>query len=122
MVTIRVFVSSTWLGLQPYQKAVEDVLQRMRETKFIGMAYFGSRDETTRKTSLAEAEQSDVHIGQFGGRYGSGITEAEYRRRRHGAADSPEGRSLELQHYLPELMSLVQGSAGAAQFYAAVSR
>jgi tetratricopeptide (TPR) repeat protein len=77
-----VFVSSTWLDLQPERKAVELALQRMRETKLIGMEYFGSRDDTAREVSLAEVDRSHFYIGIFGARYGSGITEAEYRRAR----------------------------------------
>jgi hypothetical protein len=80
--TIHIFVSSTWLDLQPERQAVETVLQRMRETKFIGMEYFGSRDETTQRASLDEVDRSQVYVGIFGGRYGSGITEDEYRRAR----------------------------------------
>jgi hypothetical protein len=79
---VRVFVSSTWLDLQPERQAVEATLQRMRETKLVGMEYFGSRDENTRHASLNEVDRSQVYVGIFGGRYGSGITEAEYRRAR----------------------------------------
>ena len=79
---VPVFISSTWLDLQPEREAVEAALQRMRETKYAGMEYFGSRDEDTRSTSLAEVDRSQVYVGIFGGRYGSGITEAEYRRAR----------------------------------------
>ena len=80
---VQVFVSSTWLDMQPERKAVETALQRLRETRFIGMEYFGSQDETTRQVSLNEVDRSAVYVGLFGGRYGSGITEAEYRRARH---------------------------------------
>jgi len=45
---LHVFVSSTWLDLQLERAAVETALQRLRETKFVGMEYFGSRDEDTR--------------------------------------------------------------------------
>ena len=76
----RVFVSSTWLDLQPERAAVEKALQRMRQTKLNGMEYFGSRDENTRDVSLIEVDRSEVHFGIIGGRYGSGITEEEYRR------------------------------------------
>jgi len=79
---VQVFVSSTWLDLQPERQAVEATLQRMHETKFVGMEYFGSRDETTRRTSLDEVDRSRVYIGIIAGRYGSGITEDEYRRAR----------------------------------------
>jgi len=77
---VQVFVSSTWLDLQPERAAVAQVLQRLRETKFIGMEFFGSRDETNRVASLNEVDRSQVYVGIFGGRYGSGITEQEYRR------------------------------------------
>jgi len=76
---VHIFVSSTWLDLQPERKAIEIALQRLRETKFIGMEYFGSRDETTQRASLDEVDRSQVYVGIFGGRYGSGITEDEYR-------------------------------------------
>lgn len=79
---VQVFVSSTWLDLQPERQAVEAALQRLHETKFVGMEYFGSRDETTRRTSLDEVDRSRVYIGIIAGRYGSGITEDEYRRAR----------------------------------------
>lgn len=76
----QIFVSSTWLDLQPERQAVESALQRLREVKFNGMEYFGSRTETTREASLVEVDRSHVYIGLFAGRYGSGITEDEYRR------------------------------------------
>src|SRR4051794_9550167 len=52
----------------------------MGDTEHHGMEYFGSRPETARAVSLAEVDRSDVYVGIFGFRYGSGITEAEYRR------------------------------------------
>lgn len=79
---VQVFVSSTWLDLQPERKAVEAVLQRMHETKFVGMEYFGSRNEATQRASLGEVDRSQAFIGIIAGRYGSGITEDEYRRAR----------------------------------------
>jgi hypothetical protein len=80
--TVCVFVSSTWLDLQPERASIEAALQRLRETKFVGMEYFGSRGESTRHASLDEVDRSQVYVGIFAGRYGSGITEAEYRRAR----------------------------------------
>lgn len=77
---VRVFVSSTWLDLQPERLAVEKALQRMHQTKLHGMEYFGSRDEAPRQASLDEVDQSQVYVGIIGGRYGSGLTEEEYRR------------------------------------------
>ena len=59
---LPVYVSSTWLDLQPERKAVERAVQRLRETKFVGMEYFGSRDETTRQASLDDLERSRVYV------------------------------------------------------------
>ena len=75
---VRVFVSSTWLDLKPERGRVEEVLDRFKDTKFIGMERFGSHPETTRVESLREIDQCDLYLGIIGGRYGSGITEAEY--------------------------------------------
>jgi len=80
--TAHVFVSSTWLDLQPERAAAEKAVVKMRETKFLGMEHFGSRDETTRRASLDEVDRSDLYVGIIAARYGSGITEAEYRRAR----------------------------------------
>ncbi len=77
---LRVFVSSTWTDLQPERKALEQALARLRETKFIGMEYFGSRNETTREVSVLEVNRTDLFVAVIAGRYGSGITAAEYRR------------------------------------------
>jgi hypothetical protein len=78
----RIFISSTWEDLQSERQAVERALHRLRDTAFAGMEYFGSRPETPREVSLAEVDRSDVYIGLLAHRYGSGITEAEYRRAR----------------------------------------
>lgn len=80
LTVLRIFVSSTWLDLQPERQALERAIQRIRETKFAGMEYFGSREETTLQVSLAELQKADVYVGVLGARYGSGITEAEYRK------------------------------------------
>lgn len=79
---LPVFVSSTWLDLRPERDAVREVVLRIQETQFVGMEYFGSRDETTRRASLDEVDRSRIYVGLFAARYGSGITEAEYRRAR----------------------------------------
>jgi len=78
--TLPVYVSSTWLDLGPERKAVEAAVGRLRETKFVGMEYSGSRDETTRQASLDDVDRSRAYVCIVAGRYGSGITEAEYER------------------------------------------
>jgi hypothetical protein len=79
---VHVFVSSTRLDLQPERQAVEAAIHRMRETRYVGMEYFGSRDERTQRASLDEVDRSEVYVGIIAARYGSGITEDEYRRAR----------------------------------------
>ena len=79
---VPVYVSSTWRDLGPERKAVEAAVNRLRETKFVGMEYFGCRDETTRQASLDDIDRSRVYLCIIAGRYGSGITEEEYDRAR----------------------------------------
>lgn len=59
---------------------VEQALNRMKSTTFIGMEYTASRLGMPKEVSLAEVERSDVYIGIFAHWYGEGITESEYRR------------------------------------------
>ncbi len=79
---LRVFIGSTWLDLIAEREAVERALNRLRAARFVGMEYFGAQSTTTRESSLVELERCDVYVGIIGYRYGSGITEAEYRRAR----------------------------------------
>lgn len=80
--TIKVFLSSVWLDLQPERNAAEKILHGFSEVKFIGMEYFGSRNETAQESSLRELDECQLFVGIFDERYGSGITEDEYRRAR----------------------------------------
>jgi hypothetical protein len=79
---VPIFVSSTWRDLQPEREIVDKLLRRFKDAKFVGMEYFGSDDGTTRAASLDAVDECDLFIGIIGGRYGSGITEAEYDRAR----------------------------------------
>src|SRR3954466_4767793 len=78
----RVFVSSTWLDLQPERQALMNALHRMEEMRFVGMEFFGNRPDDTHAASLDQVEACEVFVGVIGFRYGSGITAAEYRRAR----------------------------------------
>ena len=78
----NVFVSSTWLDLRPERAIILEVTQRFKQLKFLGMEYFGSRNEGTCQASIDEVDQSQLYVGVVGGRYGSGITEQEYLRAR----------------------------------------
>jgi hypothetical protein len=75
---VPIFVSSTWRDLQPERDVVDKLLRRFKDAKFVGMEYFGSDEGTTRTASLDAVNDCDLYIGIIGGRYGSGITEAEY--------------------------------------------
>ncbi len=79
---VRIFISSTWQDLQPEREAVERALHRMQDTSFTSMQYFGSRHDTPEQFSLMELERCNIYVGIFAHRYGSGITEKEYRRAR----------------------------------------
>ena len=78
----RVFVSSTWLDLQPERRALMEALNRMEEMRFVGMEFFGNRPDDTHDASIDQVNVCEVFVGIIGFRYGSGITEAEYRRAR----------------------------------------
>jgi len=84
---VPIFVSSTWLDLQPERDIVDKLLRRFDDAKFVGMEYFGSDEGTTRDASLAAVNNCELYIGIIGGRYGSGITEAEYDGARAGDLD-----------------------------------
>ena len=78
----RVFVSSTWLDLQPERRALMEALNRMDEMRFVGMEFFGNRPDDTHDVSIDQVDLCELYVGVIGHRYGSGITEAEYRRAR----------------------------------------
>ncbi len=78
----RVFVSSTWVDLQPERRALMEALNRMEEMRFVGMEFFGNRPDDTHDASIDQVDLCEVFVGIIGFRYGSGITEAEYRRAR----------------------------------------
>jgi hypothetical protein len=85
----KIFVSSTSKDLPAERAAVEEALNQMRDTEFLGMEYFGSRPGNPKSVCMKEVEESDVYIGIIADRYGyvdpeTGIsmTELEYRRAR----------------------------------------
>jgi DNA polymerase III delta prime subunit len=79
---IRVITPS---DLQPERRALMDALNRMEEMRFVGMEFFGNRPDDTHDASIDQVDLCEVFVGIIGHRYGSGITEAEYRRaREHG--------------------------------------
>jgi hypothetical protein len=80
--TPQVFISSTWLDLQPEREAVVAALGKLNEIRVAALETFGSRTKPPGEVGLAAIDASDAYVGIFAGRYGSGSTEAEYRRAR----------------------------------------
>lgn len=68
--SVPVFVSSTFVDLQPYRNAVCDVLHRL-EAVVRGMEYFGALPETPRDECLRIVRSCRFYIGVFAMRYGS---------------------------------------------------
>lgn len=100
---VQIFVSSTALDLRPERESVAEALQRMRYIRPVVMERFGARDDPPRTVSLEELDECQLYVGILGGRYGSGITHAEYCRAlelgleclvylKDEAAIPPEGR------------------------------
>ncbi|MBI4234470.1 MAG: DUF4062 domain-containing protein [Chloroflexi bacterium] len=67
---VPVFLSSTYLDLKPYRKAVWDELEALKMS-VNGMEIFGARPEQPLETSLAEVSKSRYFICVLGTRYGS---------------------------------------------------
>ena len=59
----RVFVSSTWIDLQPERKALMEALHRMEEMRFVGMEFFGNRPDDTHDASIDQVDLCEVFVG-----------------------------------------------------------
>jgi hypothetical protein len=76
----RYFLSQTRLVEDsPLGISVKTISSFSRNHEIGAEEYFGSRNEGAREVSLAEVAHCDLYIGLLAGRFGSGITEAEYR-------------------------------------------
>lgn len=78
----RIFVSSTYEDMIPFREAAEKSLIRLKQ-QLVAMEYFGSRNEDSLSTALAEVASSSLFVLLIGARYGSesdgiSITEHEY--------------------------------------------
>jgi tetratricopeptide (TPR) repeat protein len=81
---MKVFISSTYVGLIEHRKAVVNSLRAMGE-EVEHMEIFGARDEEPTKASLDELDRCDVLVGIYAYRYGTvpkgskvSVTEQEY--------------------------------------------
>lgn len=82
--SVPVFVSSTFVDLQPYRTAVREVLHRL-EAVVRGMEYFGALPETPKNECLRIVRSCRFYVGIFAMRYGSidpesgkSLTQMEY--------------------------------------------
>lgn len=83
-ITVRVFVSSTWLDLQEHREAVRAVIRQLGAVD-VAMEHLGARDERPKAECLRLVREADAFVGIYAYRYGSvpdgeevSITEAEY--------------------------------------------
>ena len=81
---VRVFISSTMRDLQAERKCVEDALTAL-DLKAVRAESIGAQSASPYEASLAMAQECDIYLGIYGGRYGSivpgdgrSITEIEY--------------------------------------------
>jgi hypothetical protein len=81
---IRVFISSTMKDLQPEREAVERALQSL-DLQAVRAETIGSQSASPYEVSLMMAQNCDIYLGIYGGRYGTvvpgdgrSITEIEY--------------------------------------------
>ncbi|MCE5320644.1 MAG: DUF4062 domain-containing protein [Bacteroidales bacterium] len=82
----NVFISSTYLDLIDYRKAIWELLEKYK-VNVKGMEAFGARKETPLETCLNEVNQSDIYVGIIAHRFGSidvvsgkSFTQLEYER------------------------------------------
>lgn len=80
----RIFVSSTYIDLAGYRKAVEEAINDLGQ-KYEGMEYMGGRPEEPTTACLKMIDKCDLFIGIYAWRYGHippgseiSITEQEY--------------------------------------------
>ena len=81
---LRVFVSSTFIDLEEYRKAVCDILRQAGAID-VAMEHIGARDERPKEECLRLVKESDAFIGIYAHRYGTiptgelkSITQMEY--------------------------------------------
>ena len=81
---MKIFVSSTYVDLIEYRKAVERAINQLQE-QHVMMEYFGSRPQEPKTAALAEVQQCDLFVGVYAHRYGTvpdgetkSVTELEF--------------------------------------------
>lgn len=81
---VNIFVSSTFIDLEEYRKAVCDIIRQLGAVD-VAMEHLGARDERPKEECLRLVQDSDAFIGIYAHRYGTiptgetiSITEMEY--------------------------------------------
>jgi hypothetical protein len=70
IMSLPVFVGSTFTDLQPYRDAAREALHRL-EVVVRGMEYFGSLPDTPKEECLRIVRSCSIYVGVFAMRYGS---------------------------------------------------
>jgi hypothetical protein len=114
-----VFVSSTYLDLQPERSAVREAVLRL-QCRFAGLEYFGSDPERPLQVSLNLVKHATIYVGIIAHRYGTvdsdsgkSITQLEY--------EFARDRGIPTLIYIKEPLSLVEPTSQYIDFDA-VSR
>lgn len=76
---LNVFVSSTYMDMRDEREVAKNAIDRVKHLKFSGMEFFANDPDSPLGLSLQRLAQCQVYVGIFGDRYGSGITEKEYK-------------------------------------------
>lgn len=115
---LRIYISSTFNGLEPYREAVYKALRKLRHD-VVAMEDYVATDKRPLDKCLADVESCDVYVGIFAWRYGyipekdnpeqKSITELEYRK----AGEAKKERLIFLLEldvdWKPPLMDAVTG-------------
>jgi len=109
-----VFVSSTYLDLQPERSAIREAILRL-QCRFLGMEYFGSDPERPVRVSLGLMRKATIYIGIIAHRYGTvdadtgrSITQLEY--------ESARARGIPTLIYFKDPLSLVEPTSQYIDF------
>ncbi len=76
---LTIFISSTKEDLKPEREAVREALERLHMAKCDVMERFGSNPKPPHDVAVNEVSHTEVYVAIIAGRYGSGITEEEYK-------------------------------------------
>lgn len=80
--SLRIFLSSTWVDLQPERQALETAVHNLRSTEAVEIEFYDSDPDAPLTSNLAQLDAGDLFISLIAHLYGSGFIEVAYRRAR----------------------------------------